>query len=190
MNPLAVVFIHGNHKKADSWNVTESGKIINIEKSIKKVKTFLIQIDDFTVPPVGLISLIKDEMTSYRWIIVCHSLGIIHCYEFTKHLNIAGICFIDCTPLDNVFLQKLENLSLIEYIKGMKWNLSPRIICHVHLDYNNVNMEQFNRKIEYLTPFIRKNDKSKIIIHPDKGHMIHYTDGPKIIDSINQLIKN
>ena len=208
MNPVSVIFIHGNHKKATSWNVTDFGKVINIEATIKKKnRTLLIQVDDFTVSPSKLVRSFVESMKDQQWIIVCHSLGIVYCYEFVKHLKIVGICFIDCTPLDETFLKKLScNIDntcdelnsvapssssrdelLYDYIKNIRWDLSPKIICHVHINYQSD--EKFDRKVKYFSSITRKNDKSKMMIHPGKGHMIHYNDSAKIIDSITQLIK-
>jgi len=191
---LAVIFLHGNHKKADHWNMTEFGKSINIESIIgKRVKTFLIQIDDFTKHPLGALSGRLDEMKRYKCVVVCHSLGVLHCYELLKHLVVIGICFLDCTALP-VYLEEIRATEdpvcdhLISYIQDMVWNIPSSIICHVHFNYEWSNAAYFDHQIAYYTPLTRKNDKSKIVVHPNKSHMIHYTDAPKIIHSILTLL--
>lgn len=164
----AVVFIHGRGKQSNTWNISEFGKAINIELTIaKKVKTLLIQVDDFSCHPLDIISSLLDEMKNYRWIVVCHSLGIIYCYELLKHLTISGICLVDCTDLSDYRNKIITTEStLINYLETVEWNIPNRVICHVHFNY----------------------EKSKIMIHPNKSHMLHYTDAPKIIDSIMLLL--
>ncbi|CAK7995064.1 Hypothetical protein POVR1_LOCUS582 [uncultured virus] len=188
--PIGVVFIHGNHKKAETWNVTESGKVIGIETLVtKKNFTMLMQIDDFNVPPLKIVQPLVAEMESRRWVIVCHSLGIIYCHELMKHLKVIGLCLIDPTPLDEVFQKKIaESSHLLSYIQEIKLKIPAKVVCHLHLNYDPNDVDQFNRKIEYFTPLTRANQRSKMIVHPNKGHMIHYTDTPKIVESINNLL--
>lgn len=170
----AVIFIHGYNKKLEYWNKNEFGKEINIEKTIsKKSYTLLIQIDNFEInPAIGIIPIIEQMklVKNKNWIIVCHSLGEIYIKEL-----------IDDNWMD-----------IANYCSTEKYNPSSKIIFHTHFDYNQNdvnNVDYFNRQIKFYGKFINKNNKSKIIIHPNKGHMIHYTDSPKIINSISDLIE-
>lgn len=186
--PIGVVFIHGNHKTIETWNLSEFGKKIDIEVSIRKrTETVMIQVDDFLLGPEDTVKSLLPSMMNRRWVIVCHSLGIVYCYELLKHLTITGICFIDCTDLE-AFGKELADkppCPLQDYLKEVKWNLSTKIVCHVHLNFPS---EDFEQRVDYFSGWTRKNEKSKMIIHPRKGHMIHYTDSQTIIFSIMELL--
>ena len=196
----AVIFIHGYNKKLEYWNKNEFGKEINIEKTIsKKSYTLLIQIDNFEInPAIGIIPIIEQMklVKNKNWIIVCHSLGVIYGLELLKHdIKIVGMCLIDPTSLDEIYIKELIDdnwMDIANYCSTEKYNPSSKIIFHTHFDYNQNdvnNVDYFNRQIKFYGKFINKNNKSKIIIHPNKGHMIHYTDSPKIINSISDLIE-
>jgi len=192
----AVVFIHGFNKKSEYWNKNEFNKDINIEKIIsKKAYTLLIQVDNYLVDPKMAVIPIIEQMKlcgQKKWTIVCHSLGIIYGLELLNYdMQISGLCLIDPTTLDNIFVEEITNdgwTEIVKYCITAKYNPSPKIIFHIHLDYDDDNQDRFARRIKFFKQFIGKNDKSKIIIHPNKGHMIHYTDAPKIISSILNII--
>lgn len=201
-----VIFIHGLDKKAEQWNVSEFDKNINIEKTIgMKYETILIQLDDFKINPDEICAfIIKQTESSLNsknkiWTIVCHSLAALYALQLLKYdeIKINGIVLVDPTPLDDLYtdyLRKkgwddLANYIDTENIKPRK-PPSPKIKFHVHLDYNFSNINKFNNQIEFYSRYANPNSKSKIIIHPNKGHMIHYTDGPKIIESILSILKN
>ena len=193
----AVIFIHGNNKNSSTWNITEFGKVINIEKTIsKQCRTMMLQLDDYTESPDIIVQPFLEEMKQYKWIIVCHSLGIIYYYELVKHLTVIGVCFIDCTNLEKYLKSHIDkNWNIIEYLKNTNLNITnlnipSKIVFHIHCNYNYDKIEEFNDKLLYFTSFSRKNNKSMLIIHPNKGHMIHYTDSSKIINSIMILLKS
>jgi hypothetical protein len=79
-------------------------------------------------------------------------------------------------------------MPLIYYLSNVSWNIPNKVVCHAHLNHQIDKVCEFNGCIKYFTPFTRKNDKSKIMIHPDKGHILHWYDAPKIIESIMLLL--
>jgi len=192
----AVVFIHGFNKKSEYWNKNEFNKDINIEKIIsKKAHTLLIQVDDYLInPKIAVIPIIEQMKLSEqkKWTIVCHSLGILYGLELLNYdIQINGVCLVDPSTLDNTFIEKITNrgwTEIAEYCTTVKYNPSPKIIFHIHLEYREDKQNRLARQIRFFKQFTGKNDKSKIIIHPNKGHMIHYTDAPKIISSILSIV--
>lgn len=187
--PQAVLFIHGKGKKAETWNVSEFGKKICIEESLKKsVHTMMLQIDDFTVLPSRLVDKKIGDMRRHRWTIVSHSLGVMYIFELLgRDIIIDGFCLIDPTPFTSKYIETMKTIEISDWIKEqLIIDIAPKIIFHVHISYPSPSFEE---KIDSYSKFTRKNDKSKVILHNGKGHMIHYTDAPKIIDSINDLLK-
>lgn len=194
-NSFGVVFIHGYGKSSDTWNVSEHGKVIDIENSIRnRMDTITITINDYTISPVIAMSSVFHRMkiSSNKWIIVCHSLGVIHGFELLKYpLNIVGICLIDPTPIDEIYINSCRERGwndIADYCSNHKISILPSIRVSIHLDYNQNIPENLERQVKYYKPLVGPNDKSKFIIHPGKGHMIHYTDTPKIIASIMSIV--
>ena len=198
----AVCFIHGFNKTPDTWNQTEAGKNINIEKIIsgkEKVKTLLVRIDNFKISPQILVTQLVEQMKSEpnKWTIVCHSLGVVYGLELLNHdITINGFCLVDPTSLNEEYIREITDSSweegatycLNNFVK--KVDYPAKIIFHIHLDYDIQDQIYFCHQIQYYKQFVGKNTKSKIIVHPGKGHMIHYTDTAKIIESILSLLKN
>lgn len=197
----AVVFIHGFGKSSTTWNLTEFNKNINIEKLIAaKARTLLVQIDDYQADPAITVIPIVEKMKAEnnKWTIVCHSIGVIYGLELLNHgLTISGFCLIDpSTPTESFVQEEIEDgyINIGTYCRSnfleKKLQIEPKIVFHVHLDYDPTDLDDFADGVEFYKQFVGKNDKSKIIIHPGKGHMIHYTDGPKIVNSILSLLQN
>ena len=193
-----VIFIHGFNKTPDTWNKTESGKDILIEKLVsKKAHTLLVHIDDYDSNPSETVVPIIDQIKLVglkKWTVVCHSLGVIYGLELLKSdIPITGVCLIDPTVPDAKFISKLEKEGrhvLKSYCKDhTQLDFPPKIIFHIHFDYDMRKPEKLSRKVQYYNGLTTKNDKSEIIIHMNKGHMLHYTDGPKIVNSIMNLIR-
>ncbi len=191
MKKFGTIFIHGVGKIASNWNVTENNKNINIEKEIaKKSQTILVSIENYEISPVRcmepIIQQIKDSNVK-KWIIVCHSLGVIHGLELLKHnLAIIGINLIDPTALDTEYIDIIRErgwIDIVNYCENI--SLTTNIQWIIHLDYDN----NLSRKVTYYKKYIGANDKSAMILHPGKGHMIHYTDTAKIIHSITSMMK-
>ena len=181
----AVVFIHGKGKHKSHWNVTEFGKVTNIENTISKsAKTFLLQVDNFDLHPKEVIEPFISEMEKYKCVIVCHSLAIVYAWEILKCIPVIGLCLIDTTALDIYS----KNETVPNYIKEIVWNIPNKLVVHVHLNYTLDKLTDFDEQVSYYTPFIRKNEKSNMMIHPYKSHMLHYSDSPKIIESIKLLL--
>ena len=192
----AVVFIHGFNKKSEYWNKNEFNKDINIEKIIsKKTQTLLVQIDDYSINPKTIVTSIINQMKEFgqkKWIIVCHSLGVIYGLEILNHdIQIGGLCIIDPSTPNDKFIEKITSegrVEMAEHSKNAQYGKPSKTIFHIHFDYDVNKPQRLTKQIKFFSQFTSANDKSKIIIHPNKGHMIHYTDTPKIISSILTMI--
>lgn len=193
-----VIFIHGLGKNSNQWNITEHGKNINIEKIVaSKSSTLMYDIKDFTEDPQLIINDIIEKIKSIKggWIIVCHSLGAIYSLGLLVHdISIIGFVLIDPTPFDTKYIEIIQErgwIKVVNYFNNTTFSPSPspKIRFNIHLNYEIDQSELFNRQVEYYTKFSNKNSKSKIILHPEKSHMLHYTDAPKIIESILEMTK-
>lgn len=190
-----VVFFHGVGKTNTSWNESDSGKKIGVETSIAtRAHTTLIQVDDFNTPPSVVVAPVIESIggCDRKVIIVCHSLGIIHTLELLKHkLPVVGVCIIDPPPLDDRFIQVMDTRgwdNIVQWIQEYTFYPTTSICFSVHLDYDGSNQEQFARKVEYYKPLIGANDRSKMVIHPNKGHMIHWTATAKIVRAVGEMM--
>jgi hypothetical protein len=191
-----VVFIHGLNKTPETWNRTEFGKEIDVEQTIRnKADTILVSVPDYTISPKEVMGPIVEQIRANpkKWIIVCHSLGVIHGNELLKHnLHIVGMVIIDPTPLNTEYLDLIRDRGwndIVDYCTHELVTPAPSIELSIHLNYDEELPDAFARHIGYYRRFVGANDRSKIVIHPGKGHMIHYTDAPKIIRAITDMLR-
>ena len=71
----------------------------------------------------------------------------------------------------------------------MKSDSSTKIVFHIHLEYDENNLSKLSGQVKFYKQFDTKNSRSKNVIYPNKGRMIHYADVPKIVDSILSILK-
>ncbi len=99
---------------------------------------------------------------------------------------------VDPTPLDEEYLNKLESSSpnspLSQYLKQTTFSINNQIPIRIHLSYLEIEETKFKRQVAYYKSYANKNTRSVLILHPDRGHMIHYKDSGKIIASILELL--
>lgn len=193
-----VLFLHGLGKNSSQWNVTEFDKTIDIEKSVAttKIKTVLYDLPDFSRDPRAIIEEIADYIDSIGeskrlWTIVAHSLGAMYALGLIGFIKVSGLVLIDPTVFDVGYIDDLRKRDwplVVDYLSSSDFEPFPKTRYHVHLNYDDA--EKFERKMRYYSKFTTKNHRSKIIVHPDSSHMIHYTDAPKIIDSIQIIIRS
>jgi len=194
-----VVFIHGFQKDTYSWNYNSKNKPILIEETLAKSNnTVLIQMnqEDYMMTTTEASNKIYEQLTDYlntKITLVTHSLGSFYALKlaelypntFKKLLLIDPTIktpeyfeYISSQPLDNNKLKNYHDLPT-----GL--TLSPKIIVRIHFDYN----PDIIHKIPYYNKMTNKNTKSRLILHDNIGHMIHWKIPHVIIDSINEMIK-
>jgi len=199
-----VIFIHGFGKTGNQWNITEHNKEINIESHIRKThNTILITLEDndYMRPIIDIASEIYksiEVLSKSKIICVTHSYGSFFAMsmsiEYPQLFN--AIIMLDPTiktfryleylkTLDsnNINKYKIDNLDII-YPNHL--DIPKNVVIKIHLNVDsdsNINIDQL---IE-LDKITKQNMKSRLMIHIDIGHMIHYKIPHVVIDTIKNL---
>jgi predicted alpha/beta hydrolase family esterase len=206
-----VVFIHGFGKNSETFNISEFGKELNIEKTIRTIaQTVLIDIEEndylLTVPDVA--NTIYDKIKQFKNIwIVAHSYGCFYAIQLAEqyHNIVKGIILLEPTVKSDQYKIYLENLpkSPVNDAKLKNFdslpngsNIKNKTIVQVHLSITQwvnlstsiSNVDEFESKIDKIKRWTNANVISEIVIYPSKSHMIHYDCPLKIIHKIRQLI--
>jgi pimeloyl-ACP methyl ester carboxylesterase len=213
-----VIFIQGFLKSANDFNMRESGTKISIEDRISnKYNTIRMEFDpnDYMRPisdiTDDIIREIKNLMET-EILIVSHSRGSFNALDLAKTNPkvFNKLLLIDPTIKNSSYKQELSKginnieKSIVDIIHEYMLktfdslpevtDLKPNIIIQTYINFNTQLMSHpeyyltLANKIKLLNKITNKNTKSKIIIQPDIGHMIHYFIPDKIINSINELL--
>ena len=211
-NKTTVVFIPGLRKKYTDFDITDNGKIINVAATMAKTcNTIIIALDDDdykkSVPDVAkemYNKIVSNDITKTKMIIVTHSYGFFYAVQLAE---IDGSMFnklllIDPPAKTDRLLSRLKNDAMFtvenstEYIMVKNFDLLPtgqnlksKIIARVHLNINTSLPKEMMEKIAYFNRLANKNVKSRLIVHSDVSHMIHYQIPDVIVDSIKDLTK-
>lgn len=197
----SVLFIHGYNKKGEQWNITEFGKEIGIESHIRKThNTILVTLDD-----KDYLSCISDvsleiyenikHLNNTKFICVTHSYGAIFATDMAiKYPNL----FYSIIMLDPT----IKSDDLLKYYKSLEYNeknqfkidnfeklpnyleIPRNIIIKIHLNIDN------NTDISTIIKYdasTKLNMKSRLMIHANIGHMIHYKIPHVVIDTIKSI---
>lgn len=160
--------------------------------------------------------LLNAEIMKTKITIVAHSYGSFYAFYLAEKYPIifGKILLIDPTiktiNYKNKLIynngQKIENDST-EFYKLKNFdtlsdgiNIKSTVIIRIHTNLNSnelimdlnlsINtLNEFSEKMQYLNKLVNKNIKSRLIMHVDCGHMIHYKKPDLIIDSIMELYK-
>lgn len=201
-----LLFIHGFGKDISSWNTTQSGKSIKFEETLSKTaNTILIEFknEDYEKSMSDKINEIYSLITDFlktQMIIIAHSYGCFYALllaeKYPKVFN--KLLLLDPTVKNNDYLLQLEKAAKgtaedsIECAKLDRFpslpsgeGLPSQIIVRVHL-----NITDDIKKIVSLNSLTNKNVKSRLTVHYDIGHMIHWSIPNTIIDSVKELIKS
>lgn len=168
-----ILFLCGRNKSIVSFNVTNTGKVFNLEKQFqKRVRTCLIEFDETDLdgylffktnnklkesdPTVDSISNIINSV-DIRWVVVASSMGAY---------------FANLLPMD-----KIIGLILIDPISVMpiKECILP-ITVHLTTSSNSL----FDRS--------KYHSHSKFIVHKNASHIIHWKRSEEIATSIKELL--
>lgn len=202
-----VLFIHGFGKTGDQWNITEHNKEINIESHIRKThNTILITLDDNDyIRPISDVSQeIYSSMINFlktKIICITHSYGSFFAMSMSIQYNtlFESIIMLDPTIKTEMYLQYLKTL---EYNKINQFKIDnfdiiypnhldiPKNVIvkiHLNLDSNNDSKIDLIKKLSELDKITKQNMKSRLIIHMDVSHMIHYKIPHVVIDSIKNI---
>ena len=197
-----ILFIHGYNKSYNDFNITEHNKEIGIELNVRKIRnTILVSLDkeDYLVPIIDISNKIYEaiqKLANTKIICVCHSYGTFYATSLAiQYPNLLScIIMLEPTIKTNDFLEYLKTLEQDEHNKYKiehfgefpNYLAIPKTIAlNIHL---NIDLEQnkINKIIE-LDHIVKKNVKSKLMVHVNVSHMIHYKIPHVIIDNIRNI---
>jgi len=212
-----VIFFNGFRKQCTTWNITETGKPINIEERIRKNNnTILIdfQEEDYkqSIPDMSehiytmIINSYPDLLRNVT--IVGHSYGCFYALYLAEKYRILKILLIEPVIKSPSYLEYIINRAAVskiplEFNEGKEDNTVE--VCTVN-NYDmlptgeniksrvivRIHVNCDNEEIKHLKEYsllTNKNTKSRLVVHYKKSHMIHYTQADVILDSINELLK-
>lgn len=208
-----IVFIHGLKKSYNSWNITEKGKEINLEKKFNQTcNTVLVQIEeeDYLKPITEVAESIYNELQHLlltKITLVSHSQGSFYCLVLAKNYPkiFSRIVMINPTikTIDyyNYLIKKKESVTNV--ITAYRLNhfsdlpnhddLHCQVIIFIHIDIDSTKSDEDKLilfdKIGQLNKITNKNVKSKLCVHADTSHMIHYMIPDTIHHSIKDICK-
>ena len=199
-----VIFIHGYRKTHDDWNITSNNKEIGIESHIRKIKnTILISMEE--VDYQRSIQEISKEiyksinhLDKTKIVCVCHSYGAIYstCMSILYPSLFTSIIMLDPTLKTDEYLEYLKGRNLddndrykIENFNKLPnyLNIPKNIIVKIHINLTSDNIKQDHKYMIELDKIVKQNMKSRLMIHFDVSHMIHYKIPHIIIDSIKNI---
>ena len=197
------LFIHGFGKTGDQWNISEYNKEINIELHIRKThNTILITLheNDYLRPIFDvsdeIFKLIKDLINT-KIICITHSYGSFYAMSMSiQHPKLFDkIIMLDPTLKTTKYFEYLKTLDHndinqykidnFDIIYPNHLDIPKNVIMKIHFNINtNTNA---NMKLKELDKITKQNTKSRLMVHVDVGHMIHYKIPHIIIDSIKNI---
>ena len=213
-----IIFLPGFRKNHNDFNITEHGKKISIESTISILcNTILVNIDENdykkSVPQLAeeiYQEIVNCHMLETKLIIVAHSLGsFCALYLCETYPNIFGKIFlIDPAIKSSTYHTQLiadakdklddtveyANLQNYKYLSdGL--SLHNKIIVRIHININTKKMisdpalclEEISY-LETVNKITNKNTKSRLVVHANVSHMIHYKMPGAIIDAIRELV--
>lgn len=192
-----VIFFPGYTKTGADFNVPKN---IAIEEHIRKTyNTVLITIEDYRIPINDITTQIYDKIVNLlrtKLILLSHSYGSFYAMDFVityNTLNTSLILIEPCVKTDN-FLFYLKSLPFDE-VNQWKINnfeyypnhllIPKQCIVKIHLDFDG--SDYVKEKIYELDKIIKKHTKSRLMVHANIGHMIHYKIPHVIIDTIKSI---
>lgn len=198
-----VIFIHGFRKNYNDWNVTENGRDISLEKRLSKHhNTILVDIaeEDYKQPIAVICDAIHNEISeiiSKCVTIVAHSYGCLYALYMAEAYHIDKLLLIEPVIKSDRLLNYLQDRAVdkdpdsVEVYKINNYDSLPtgehiksRIIVRIH-----INSDGNIPNIKELSALTNKNTKSRLLVHYNASHMLHYTKTDIILDSITELLR-
>lgn len=166
-----LLFLSGRNKTIQSWNVTSTGKRIDLEMAFRKrVQTALVEFDEVDLsgyhqggPDYTLEPLLSQLDPRVEWLVVASSLGAYFASLLPERL-LLGMILIDPPA----------RLARIDF----------KLPIRVHLKANTESMPDFafwNRITSY-------NARSAVVVHWEASHLIHWDRPGKLRASIEELL--
>jgi predicted esterase len=142
-----------------------------------------------------------NNILNTKIIIVAHSYGgFIGLYLSETYFRIFKKLFlIDPSVKSDDFLKylmtdthelntyKIKNFDLLP--DGLSIKSSVIIRIHFNLNTKDTSYDEFISDVAYFSKLVNKNTKSRLVLHANKSHMIHYSIPDTIFDAIQELCK-
>lgn len=203
-NRNLAIFIAGYHKAPLSWNMTDSGKVINLADIKAQVCLVDFSEEDYRVP-VDEVSKEILTILQNNWIsnkkqnvtIISHSLGgfyatcLANLIASDPILILRGMLYIDPTCKISSYREYLQEHDELRYRNFESLpdapSFKPRVIVKVHF---SIRKENPIDRIGYFSETIYANMHSEIVVWPNSSHMLHWDHPEKYRYIITWLIKN
>lgn len=200
-----IIFIHGFQKDAETWNKTEFGTIINIEKRLSKIyNTIIVKIeeDDYkknvyelTFKIYCYISFL--HIDSPKKIVVAHGHGCFYAmslainHDVSYHLLLLDPIFKIQSYFDKIKYLALENpedeIACSQYENYFflpnHSEIKSQTILRIHLS----NREDREECIQAALQSTQKNMKSRLVLE-NTFHTMHWEIPESIIHHIEDLV--
>lgn len=205
-----IIFIHGFRKNSSQWNYSESGNALLIEETLSKIaNTILIDLtdEDYIQDTTTVVEEMYRQLSSLqiittKIILVAHSQASFYCLRLSEMYPtiFARLLLLDPSIKNQAYLNLLESKvsknpgDIVERAKLQHFEDLPTcdhiknsVIIRVHLNISSP-ADLMDNIIE-LNKLTNKNTKSRLVVHYDVSHMIHYRIPHVIIDAIKELAK-
>ena len=165
-----LLFLSGRGKMIESWNVTSTGKKIDLELGFReRAQTALVEFDekDYELYLTGgdAPDLIEQLDPKVKWVVVASSMGGYFASLLPEKL-LLGILIIDSPP----------RLSRTDF----------KVPVRVHLKVTAEVKPDF----DFWDQVTSYNAKSEVVVHWDASHLIHWDQPGKIRTSIEELLRS
>lgn len=185
-----IIFFPGYRKTGIDFNEIEPHLSKTHNTVLVTIRNYCCSIHDLVIE---LYDNVK-ELANTKLILVSHSYGSFYAIDFVnsyQKLNTVLVMLEPCLKAD-YFLAYLKSLPT-EEVNSYKianfdsypdHNMIPKqCIVKVHLNFDGNNLEQ----IYEINTITKVNMKSRLMIHANVGHMIHYKIPHVIIDTIKSV---
>ena len=214
-----IVFIHGFRKSSLQWNYSETNHPLLIEETLSNIaNTILIDLTDEDylqditaiteeiyrqlVISLGLgPSEITNPVINTKIVLVAHSQGSFYCLRLAEMYPtlFSRLLLLDPTLKNRSYHDLLESklaknpgdiverakLKHFDNLPGCNLKNSVIVRAHVNISPSSDLMDS----IVELDQLTNKNSKSRLVIHYEVSHMIHYKIPHVVIDAVKELSK-
>jgi pimeloyl-ACP methyl ester carboxylesterase len=200
----AVVFIHGFQKRYDDWDTTDRGRNIGIaDKISERFPVVCVQLSDedycksFSDVAKEISTAISQALGEKRIIIVAHSLGCVYAMLLAQldSRRFNKLLLVEPTIQSELYRQQLlekvaldvEDLisaSKLKHFHELPSSLPNRVVVRIHFNYAEHTTAA---RVGALHELVKNNAKSRLVLHYDASHMIHYKLPEMVISSILEL---
>lgn len=200
---ICVFFIHGYGKTIDDWDVTNKGKQINIAERVSKTyNVILVQLDesDYAQSTKQIATQMHEQLQIHvshcKVVIVAHSSGSFYAIHLAQMdpKKYVRLLLIDPTVKSENYrkylIEQFTNTQQLTYLQKLIHfedlpccSVPSKSVVRIHCNFEDKKVE----KIQVLHDLVKLNVKSRLFVHYNASHMVHYKIPDVIIDSILEI---